>query len=147
MAAGDVFVHLFEWKWTDIATECENVLGPAGFKAVQISPPEEPSIVASSDWSERYQPVSYSIARSRSGTDAEFTDMVTRCNAVGVGIIADAVINHMTNYPSPGVGSNGTSYSKYSYPGLYSASDFHTPCVVNDYLSAANVQDCELLSL
>jgi len=40
MAAGDVFVHLFEWRWTDIQAECENVLGPAGFKAVQISPPE-----------------------------------------------------------------------------------------------------------
>ena len=39
MAAGDVFVHLFEWKWTDIAVECETVVGPAGFKAVQISPP------------------------------------------------------------------------------------------------------------
>ena len=127
MAAGDVFVHLFEWKWTDIASECENVLGPAGFKAVQISPPEEHSIVPSHDWSERYQPVSYSLARSRSGTGAEFTDMVNRCNAVGVGIIADAVINHMTNYPSPGVGSNGTSYTKYDYPGLYSPSDFHTP--------------------
>src|SRR2546430_1036615 len=125
MAAGDVFVHLFEWKWTDIAPECETVLGPAGFKAVQISPPEEHSIVPSHDWSERYQPVSYSIARSRSGTGAEFTDMVTRCNAVGVGIIADAVINHMTNYPSPGVGSNGTSYSKYDYPGLYSAADYN----------------------
>ena len=34
MAAGDVAVHLFEWKWTDIAAECESVLGPAGFKAV-----------------------------------------------------------------------------------------------------------------
>src|SRR2546422_10018339 len=147
MVAGDVFVHLFEWRWTDIAGECETVLGPAGFKAVQISPPQEHSIVPSHDWSERYQPVSYSVARSRSGTGAEFTDMVTRCNAVGVGIIADAVINHMTNYPDPGIGSSGTHYSKYSYPGLYTASDFHTPCIVNDYQSAANVQDCELLSL
>jgi len=43
---------------------------------------------------------------------------------VGVGIIVDAVINHMTNYPSPGVGSNGTNYSKYEYPGLYTAADF-----------------------
>src|SRR2546422_5407985 len=73
--------------------------------------------------------------------------MVNRCNAVGVGIIADAVINHMTNYPSPGVGSNGTSYTKYNYPGLYAPSDFHTPCAVNDYSNAANVQDCELFSL
>src|SRR5882762_878997 len=147
MAAGDAFVHLFEWTWTDIASECETVLGPAGFKAVQISPPQEHSIVPTYDWSERYQPVSYSIARSRSGTGAEFVDMVNRCNAVGVGIIVDAVINHMTNYPSPGVGSNGTSYSKYNYPGLYTASDFHMPCAVNNYQSAANVQDCELLGL
>src|SRR5204862_4101333 len=147
MAAGDVFVHLFEWKWTDIASECENVLGPAGFKAVQISPPQEHSIVPTHDWSERYQPVSYSVAHSRSGTGAEFAEMVTRCNAAGVGIIVDAVINHMTNYPSPGVGSNGTSYTKYEYPGLYASSDFHTPCEVNNYQSAANVQDCELLSL
>jgi len=147
MAAGDVFVHLFEWPWPDIAAECENVLGPAGVHAVQISPPEEHSIVPSHDWSERYQPVSYSVARSRSGTGTEFTDMVNRCNAVGVGIIADAVINHMTNYPSPGVGSNGTHYSKYDYPGLYSQSDFHEPCAVTNYQDAANVQDCELLSL
>ncbi len=146
-AAGDVFVHLFEWKWTDIATECEQVLGPAGFTAVQVSPPEEHSITPSHDWSERYQPVSYSVARSRSGTGAEFEDMVRRCGAAGVGIYVDAVINHMTNYPSPGVGSNGTAYSKYEYPGLYTLADFHPACTVDDYTSAANVQDCELFSL
>src|SRR5881409_2968205 len=146
-AAGDVFVHLFEWKWTDIATECENVLGPAGVAAVQISPPQEHSVQPSHTWSERYQPVSYSIARSRSGTQLEFVDMVQRCKSVGVDIYVDAVINHMTNYPSPGVGSNGTAYSKYDYPGLYGPSDFHSPCTVNNYQSAANVQDCELFSL
>ena len=148
MAAGDVFVHLFEWKWTDIAAECENVLAPAGFTAVQVSPPQEHSITPSHDWSERYQPVSYSVALSRSGTGAEFQDMVSRCAKVGVGIYVDAVINHMTNFPSPGVGSNGTAYSKYSYPGLYAATDFHQPtCTVTDYTNAANVQDCELLGL
>jgi alpha-amylase len=146
-AAGDVFVHLFEWKWTDIAKECENVLGPAGYAAVQVSPPQEHSIVPAMDWSERYQPVSYSIAKSRSGTGAEFADMVTRCKAAGVGIYVDAVINHMTNFPSPGTGSNGTAYTKYEYPGLYTAADFHTPCAITNYQSAANVQDCELFSL
>ena len=147
MAAGDVAVHLFEWPWTDIATECETVLGPAGVHAVQISPPQEHSITPSFDWSERYQPVSYSVARSRSGTGAEFIDMVSRCNTAGVDIIADAVINHMANFPSPGTGSNGTAYTKYEYPGLYTAADFHTPCALNNYQSAANVQDCELFSL
>jgi len=147
MLAGDVAVHLFEWRWADIAKECENVLGPAGFKAVQISPPQEHSITPSYDWSERYQPVSYSVARSRSGTGTEFADMVTRCKNVGIDIIADAVINHMTNFPSPGTGSSGTAYTKYEYPGLYTASDFHTPCALTNYQSAANVQDCELFSL
>lgn len=146
-AAGDVAVHLFEWRWDDIANECETVLGPAGVAAVQVSPPQEHSITPSFDWSERYQPVSYSVARSRSGTGAEFQSMVSRCKAVGVGIYVDAVINHMTNFPSPGTGSNGTKYSKYEYPGLYTSTDFHTPCALNNYQSAANVQDCELFSL
>lgn len=146
-AAGDVAVHLFEWKWTDIARECETVLGPAGVAAVQVSPPQEHSMEASHTWSQRYQPVSYSVARSRSGTGAEFQDMITRCKAAGVGIYVDAVINHMTNFPSPGVGSNGTAYSKYSYPGLYTQADFHPVCALNNYQSAANVQDCELLGL
>ncbi len=147
-AAGDVFVHLFEWKWPDIATECEQVLGPAGVAAVQVSPPQEHSLEPPNyPWSERYQPVSYSLARSRSGTGTEFANMVQRCRAVGVGIYVDAVINHMTNFPSPGTGSNGTAYSKYSYPGLYSPGDFHPPCALDNYQDAATVQECELFSL
>jgi alpha-amylase len=147
MTVGDVFVHLFEWKWPDIARECETVLGPYGYKAVQVSPPQEHSVEPSHTWSQRYQPVSYSIDRSRSGTRAEFIDMVNRCATVGVGIYVDAVINHMTNYPSPGVGSNGTAYSKYNYPGHYTQIDFHPPCPLNDYSKPEIVQDCELFSL
>ncbi len=145
MAAGDVFVHLFEWKWTDVAAECENVLGPTEFKAVQVSPPQEHIIQTNFPWWQRYQPVSYSIGQSRSGTGAEFTQMVQRCQAVGVDIYVDAVINHMT--AGAGTGSNGTVYTKYNYPGLYTQSDFHPACGVNNYQSAANVQDCELLGL
>lgn len=33
----DGMVHLFEWKWSDIAKECENFLGPMGFGGVQVS--------------------------------------------------------------------------------------------------------------
>jgi alpha-amylase len=145
MAAGDVFVHLFEWKWTDIAAECENVLGPLGFRAVQISPPEEHALVTGFPWWERYQPVSYSVERSRSGSGAEFSQMVARCRAAGVDIYADAVINHMT--AGAGTGSNGTVYTKYNYPGLYTRVDFHASCIVDDYQDAANVQDCELFGL
>src|SRR4051812_19048012 len=34
-------VHLFEWKWMDVATECENFLSKYNYGAVQISPPNE----------------------------------------------------------------------------------------------------------
>ncbi len=29
-------VHLFEWRWADIAAECERFLGPNGFGGVQV---------------------------------------------------------------------------------------------------------------
>ena len=143
--AGDVFVHLFEWKWTDVASECEAVLGPAGYRAVQVSPPQEAAVITGFPWWQRYQPVSYSIDRSRSGTRAEFASMVARCKAAGVDVYVDAVLNHMT--AGSGTGSNGTAYTKYTYPGTWQQSDFHTPCAVSNYQDAANVQDCELVGL
>jgi hypothetical protein len=30
-------VYLFEWKFSDIADECERFLGPRGFAGVQVS--------------------------------------------------------------------------------------------------------------
>lgn len=32
-----VNVHLFEWKWDDIAEECERFLGPKGYGGIQVS--------------------------------------------------------------------------------------------------------------
>src|SRR2546430_12538738 len=61
--------------------------------------------------------------------------------------IRDLTVTGVQTCALPIFGSNGTTYTKYDYPGLYGPGDFHTPCTVNDYQSAANVQDCELLSL
>ncbi|MGL4207601.1 MAG: hypothetical protein ACRCRW_15985, partial [Aeromonadaceae bacterium] len=36
-----VMVHMFGWKYNDIANECENVLGPKGYDGVEISSPAE----------------------------------------------------------------------------------------------------------
>lgn len=47
-------VQLFEWKWGDIASECESFLSPGGFGGVQVSPPNENVIVAGRPWYERY---------------------------------------------------------------------------------------------
>lgn len=76
-------VQLFEWKWLDIAKECENFLGPKKFGGVQISPPNENVILDGRFWYERYQPISYKII-SRSGGEKEFLEMTRRCNAAGV---------------------------------------------------------------
>jgi alpha-amylase len=89
------FIHnllLFQWSWADVASECETFLSKKGFKAVQVSPPQEH--ITGSTWWTRYQPVTYTL-QSRSGNESQFIDMVKRCNNVGVGIVVDAVINHM----------------------------------------------------
>lgn len=148
--ASGVFVHLFEWRWADVALECERFLGPKGFTAVQVSPPNEHAKLAAYayPWWQRYQPVSYKL-ESRSGTRAEFVDMVQRCRAAGVGIYVDAVLNHMTAQVS-GIGSAGTQFTKYEYPELYTKTDFHPTCAIQDddyAFSAEHVQQCELLSL
>lgn len=145
-----VFVQLFEWPWQDIAKECESYLGPAGFSAVQISPPHEHLFWKTTPWWDRYQVVSYNII-SRAGNEAEFVDMVQRCQNVGVDIYADVVINHMTGMRD-GVGFGGTTFTHYDYPGLYSYNDFHhcgrngNDNIVN-YRDRYEVQNCELVDL
>ncbi len=154
-----VFVQLFEWKWTDVALECEQWLGPHGFAAVQISPPMEHAEINTSanhyPWWERYQAVSYTLD-SRSGSRAEFTAMVSRCRAAGVEIYADVLLNHMA--AGAGTGSAGTVYTKYSYPGLYGPEDFHAnqnaayPGIlcdhgIQDFGDPVEVRTCELSGL
>ncbi|MDJ0797844.1 MAG: alpha-amylase family protein [Calothrix sp. MO_167.B12] len=148
-----VFVHLFEWKWTDIAQECENSLGPKGYSAVQISPPQEHRLVKNFPWYQRYQPVSYKL-ESRGGTRREFVEMVQRCKKVGVDIYVDAVINHMTGVLEPGkqeIGSGGSLFRRYQFPD-YNYQDFHH-CDRNGNDDIQNwndryeVQNCELLNL
>ncbi|WP_406664694.1 carbohydrate-binding module family 20 domain-containing protein [Gallaecimonas sp. GXIMD1310] len=145
-AQAGVFVHLFEWKWTDVAQECEQFLGPKGYAAVQVSPPNEH--IQGNQWWTRYQPVSYQL-ESRGGTKAEFQDMVNRCKAAGVDVYVDAVINHTA--AGSGTGWAGSSYdsSTLSYP-TYSSNDFHAACDIqsSDYTNDAwRVQNCRLVGL
>lgn len=147
------YVHLFEWKWTDIASECENFLGAKGYAAVQVSPPQEHRLVKNFPWYQRYQPVSYKL-ESRSGNRAEFADLVKRCKAAGVDIYVDAVINHTTGVLEPGqteTASAGSRFGRYEYPD-YHLQDFHH-CDRNgnddlkNWRDRYEVQNCELLNL
>jgi pullulanase len=143
----DTFVHLFEWTWEDIAHECTAFLGPKGFSAVQISPPNEH--IQGDAWWTRYQPVSYQIY-SRSGDLAAFQQMVERCHEAGVKIYADAVVNHTADQvPGPGVG--GTNYSRKHHPSIpYSEEHYHSDCNIEDddyYNNADKVHNCEVAKL
>ncbi|MGF1653396.1 MAG: alpha-amylase family protein [Actinomycetales bacterium] len=137
-------VQMFEWPWDDLARECTNHLGPKGYWAVQVSPPNEHARVAGDPWWERYQPVTYELD-SRSGDRAEFEAMVRTCNDAGVEIIADVVLNHMAAVT--GTSITGRPFQRFQYPS-YGQQDFHQfGCDVTNYNDRFNVQNCELLDL
>ncbi|MEV4492488.1 carbohydrate-binding module family 20 domain-containing protein [Micromonospora coxensis] len=159
----EVTANLWQWNWTSVATACTRHLGPAGYGAVQVAPPQESvSLPNSADgvhpWYEVYQPVSYRL-ESRFGTRQQFAAMVTACHDAGVRVYVDAVVNHMAgvNNPESVVGYAGTEFSGpgYSYPAVpYGYGDFHHPgdnCptggAINDWNNEAQVTSCELLSL
>ncbi|MEV0083268.1 alpha-amylase family protein [Saccharopolyspora sp. NPDC050642] len=144
-------IQMFQWPWDSIAQECTSFLGPKGFGAVQVSPPQEHVVLADAGhpWYQDYQPVSYQL-QSRRGNREQFAAMVQTCNAAGVQIYADAVVNHMsgTGSAGSGPGSGGSSYSKYDYPGVYSDADFHG-CRrdIANYNDKWEVRNCELVGL
>nr|AAL92553.1 alpha-amylase [Bibio marci] len=144
-------VHLLEWKWTDIADECERFLAPNGFAGVQVSPVNENVIVDSRPWWERYQPMSYSLT-TRSGNEEQFRNMVSRCNVVGVRIYVDVVFNHMAAVQDgPAVGTGGASAGPNAgnFPAVpYEQDDFHLPrCAIVSYYDKYQVRNCELAGL
>lgn len=89
--------------------------------------------------------MSYALS-SKLGSPEEFANMIERCHASGIGVIVDAyvrrslsllhhldtrdrcveplphlygrVINHMTANAQPSLGSAGSRYTHYEYPGV-----------------------------
>ncbi|QRV78353.1 alpha-amylase [Ceratobasidium sp. AG-Ba] len=143
-----VIAQMFEWTWDSVAAECTNFLGPAGYGYVQVSPPAEH--VTGPEWWTDYQPVSYTLTSKR-GNRSQFENMVSTCNAAGVGVIADTILNHMAGGDS-GVGVGGSFLAHYNYPGIYQVQDFHhcglqqEDDIVN-YSDRREVQTCELVNL
>ncbi|MFD7136373.1 carbohydrate-binding module family 20 domain-containing protein [Streptomyces sp. NPDC059894] len=136
----DVTAVMFEWKFSSVAQACTDSLGPAGYGYVQVSPPQER--IQGTPWWTAYQPVSYKID-TRLGDRTAFASMVSTCHAAGVKVVVDTVINHMAN--SSGTGSGGSTFSKYDYPGTYSAADLDDcTASISNYADAWNVQHCEL---
>ncbi|GIH62910.1 carbohydrate binding domain-containing protein [Microbispora siamensis] len=143
-----VTANLWNWNWKSVAKECTDVLGPAGYGSVQVSPPADSMSKGGSVWWDVYQPARY-VLTSKFGDETAFRNMVGACHAAGVKVQVDTVVNHMTGQGATSYGGYG--FSKYDYPGLYSSGDFHSPtCGINDAdygNNAWRVQNCELVGL
>jgi alpha-amylase len=147
--APDTSVQMFRWKWNDIARECTNWLGPQGYGAVQVSPPQASASLGT--WWDIYQPVNFTSLASNMGSEAEFRSMIESCHAAGVRVYADVVVNHMA--AGAGNATNGSAWNSASlaYPN-FSAQDFHPACDIQggDYGSPGNrnsVTSCRLSGL
>ncbi|MER7396385.1 alpha-amylase family protein [Streptomyces sp. NPDC000151] len=139
----DVTAELFEWRYDSVARECKDALGPAGYGYVEVSPATEH--IQGGQWWTSYQPVSYRIA-GRLGDRTAFKNMIDACHTAGVKVVADAVVNHMS--AGSGTGTGGSSYSKYTYPGIYQPQDMDDcTAQVGNYQDRWNVQHCELVGL
>ena len=121
-----VIVTAFQQNWKSIAKECKETYGPEGVSYVQVSPPQDH--IKGNAWWTSYQPVSYKLD-SKLGTEAEFKNMITTCKAKKVGIIVDAVINHMTgdgNKDTVGVGGSKYDAASQTFEDAgYTKDDFH----------------------
>lgn len=161
-AATDVQVIAFQQTWKSIAKECTNTYGPQGVKYVEVSPPQES--IQGTQWWTSYQPVSYRLD-SKLGTEAEFQDMIETCQAAGVGIIADVVLNQTTGSDVAAGEQTGVAGTKYNgstgdYPGFtgedgqypqgVTAADFHdyeNGKSISDYTNQQEVQEGRLSSM
>lgn len=144
-----VIVTAFQQNWKSIAQECKTTYGPEGVKYVQVSPPNEH--VKGTQWWTSYQPVSYKL-KSKLGTENEFKSMIDTCKVAGVGIIADAVINHMTgagDTHTEGVGGSQYSAAKEYFPDAgYKKDDFHQDARnIEHYNNAEEVWNRRLVGL
>lgn len=141
-------VHLFEWKFNDIADECQ-FLGENGYGGVQVSPVQEAKVDDKYSWLLRYQPVSYKIS-SRSGNAYEFQNMVRKCLDHKIRVYVDVVFNHMAEGDSEimGYAHSVADPPALQYPAVpYQAEDFNEFCLITNNSNAFEIRNCRLVGL
>ncbi|MCL6289157.1 alpha-amylase family protein [Streptomyces sp. ATCC51928] len=146
-AGGGVITNLWSWNWKSVASECADVLGPAGYAAVWVAPPGESLAQPDGSWWDVYQPYSFKL-NGRFGSHSDFTAMTKACNDAGVKVYTDAVINHTA--AKTGTGYDGTQITdKYEHP-QFSRSDYNVDVCdreISNWNDKWEVQNCELLGL
>ena len=154
-----VGVQLFQWKFTDIASEC-TFLANNGYSYVQTSPVQEHIYnighpIYDTYWYNSYAPIGYNIG-NRLGSLTEFQLMVSTCNSLGVAVVVDVVLNHLSTTGTHDSGGFGSSQSWSAVSGsinfpdpVYGNAQTHNSICSSstDYSSLWNIWNCQLLGL
>lgn len=85
-------LHCFDWKYTDIQAELENI-AKAGFTSIQTSP-AQPS-EGTGAWYWLYQPTSFTAGENDLGTPEELKALCEAADEYGIKVIVDVVANHL----------------------------------------------------
>ncbi len=145
-----IIVHPFQWDYRSIARECRDVLGPAGYEGVQISPPSE-HISYTGTWWSVYQPVSFENFTTQTGSEKDLKHMIRECRKAGVKVFADAVLNHRASYCKDGCqGMSGAEFDQYRfiYPDMGYDDFHHVKCSDGMVGSRPDtVRNCPLLGM
>ncbi len=130
-----------------------------GFTTIQVSPPNEikkgtkgSKFLQSNNangWWMFYQPAGFQLNQSTDnalGTKSEFEAMCSEAHALGLKVIADAVINHMgtkdgdDNNTSSDPMSHVTPKAQTFEPEIYNNKLFHSPWKQMQYIESNNTQ-------
>ncbi|XP_022669493.1 alpha-amylase-related protein-like isoform X1 [Varroa destructor] len=99
-------VHLDQWLYEDVGRECAEHLNRAQVAAVLVSAPNDHAfktgraldgVLQYRDYTERYQPVSFTKLDSASGTFGQFKRMARTCNDNNIRVYVDVVLGHTTS--------------------------------------------------
>jgi alpha-amylase len=73
--------------------------------------------------------------------------MTRRCNAVGVRIYVDLLLNHMSATSGTGTAGSTANAQTFDYPAVpFTSADFHPPCNIN-WNDASSIRRCQLVGL
>ncbi len=87
-----VILHCFDWKYTDITANLQNI-ADAGFVAVQTSPAQS-NYTGTTGWNTLYRPRDTEIGPNTLGTKADLANLCAEAAKYGIKVIVDVVANH-----------------------------------------------------
>ncbi|MCG7497522.1 alpha-amylase family protein [Vibrio sp. Of7-15] len=153
-AQADTILHAFNWKYSDIIHQAEQI-AQAGYKKVLISPPLKST---GPQWWARYQPQDIRVIDSPVGNKQDLQALIAALKAQGVEVYADIVLNHMANeswkrddlnYPGSDLLTQYSQNMAYMNQqklfgdleqNQFSANDFHPAGCITDWSNPGHVQ-------